>query len=102
MEQFLPFLLLLPLVLLFTRQRKQQRLFAEQQSRIVAGMDVVTTSGLYGTVVAVEEQVVVLQVADGVRVRWARAAIGRILDDPPAGSTPASTSDTRTSKPDGA
>ena len=102
MEQFLPLLLLLPLALLVLRQRKQQRGFAEQQRRVAVGTHVVTTSGLYGTVVAVEDEVVVLQVAAGVRVRWARAAVGRILDTPPGDVPAAPTSLTKpTSAPDG-
>ena len=102
MEQFLPLLLLLPLALLVLRQRKQQRGFAEQQRRVAVGTHVVTTSGLYGTVVAVEDEVVVLQVAAGVEVRWARAAVGRILDTPPGDVQAARTSLTKpTSAPDG-
>lgn len=102
MEQLLPLLLLLPLALIVLRQRKQQRIFADQQRRLAVGMDVVTTSGLYGRVVAVEDDVVQLEVADGVRVRWARLAVGRILDDaPPPSVRKATDGARRTSAPDG-
>jgi preprotein translocase subunit YajC len=39
----------------------------------------VTTSGLYGTVSAVEDDVVVLEVAPGVTNRYAKQAIMRVL-----------------------
>lgn len=80
MELLFPLLLLLPLFLLIMRQRRQQRAFAEQQDRVRVGMQVMTTAGLFGTVVAIEDDVMVLEVADGVRVRWSKLAVGKIVD----------------------
>jgi len=101
----LPLIILLPLLLLILRQRKQQREFAAQQERVAVGQQVMTTAGLYGTVTAVEGDQMVLEIAPGVSVRWAKAAVGRIVaPDPAAPTTPdatsTGTSDTTSDGPD--
>jgi preprotein translocase subunit YajC len=84
----------LPLLLIFMvfqRQRRQQRQLVAAQAGIEPGARVMTTSGLYGTVVSVEENdedTVLLEVAPGVRTTWTRLAIARIVDESPE-STPA-------------
>lgn len=88
-ELLLPLLLLLPLVLITMRTRRQQREMAAMQQQLAPGQEVMTTSGLFGTVIEVRDDAVVLQVADGVRTRWAKPAIARVL---PAG-TPDQTPD---------
>jgi preprotein translocase subunit YajC len=65
------------LILRPSRRRQQQAL--QVQSHLVPGAEVVTTSGLYGTVSAVEDDVVVLEVAPGVTNRYAKQAIMRVL-----------------------
>lgn len=98
MELLFPLLLLLPLLLLIMRQRKQQRAVADQQGRVRPGMTVMTTGGLYGTVFDIEDDVVVLEVDEGVYLRFSRLAIGRIVEDgadqgPGAGTADASEAD---------
>ncbi len=70
---------LLPLLLIawmvFT-QRKRQRQAAELQSSVVVGDEIVTTSGLYGRVTAMDGTSVTLEVSPGVNVRYDRRAIG--------------------------
>ena len=44
-------------------------------------MKVMTTGGLYGTIAALQDQVVTLQIADGVRVRYALSAIQSVVED---------------------
>jgi preprotein translocase subunit YajC len=41
----------------------------------------VTTSGLYGTIAALDEAEATLLVAPGIELRFDRRAIGRVLDD---------------------
>jgi preprotein translocase subunit YajC len=65
------------LILRPARRRQQQS--AQVQSQLVPGVQVVTTAGLYGTVSAVEDDVVVLEVAPGVTNRYAKQAIMRVL-----------------------
>ncbi len=76
-------LYLIPLVvilgLLFYSQRTRRRQVAEElvrAERIGVGTAVMTTSGLYGTVVARNEDGTVrLSIAPGVEVKWALAAL---------------------------
>ncbi len=78
----LPLIVLAPLMLLIFRQRKQQRAYQEQQARVAVGQDIMTTAGLYARVVEIEGEIMVLEVAPGYRVRWAKAAVGTILTAP--------------------
>ncbi len=77
----LPLIILLPLLLLIMRQRKQQREYQSQQDRVAVGQQVMTTAGLYGTVTEIHDDQMVLEIAPGVFVRWAKAAVGRIVTD---------------------
>ncbi len=86
MDLLLPLLLLIPLLLIFTSGRRRQKEAATTQSRLAPGAQVITTAGLYARVVEVEDVAVVLEPAPGVRTRWARGAIARVVDD--AGDVP--------------
>jgi preprotein translocase subunit YajC len=67
--------------LLVLRPQRSRMRRAEQNRREVSiGQRVMTASGMYGTVAAVEDDAVLLEVAPGVTTRWARAAIGRVVD----------------------
>lgn len=74
---------LIPLALLFAvfafGQRKRKQQVAQEMVRIAAigfGDDVMTTSGLYGTVVGRNDDgTVQLAIAPGVEVKWALAAL---------------------------
>ncbi|WP_432484058.1 preprotein translocase subunit YajC [Kineococcus esterisolvens] len=84
------------LVFMFSRTRKQQRAQVEMQSSVGPGAEVMTTSGTYGTVVAVDGDVVVLELAPGVQTRWARRAVARVVTPgvgpvDPAGPIPGAT-----------
>ena len=81
---------LLPLVLLVglfalmyfmvIRPQSQRRKHMQQmQQSITVGSEVLTIGGLYGTVVAMDDDSVTLEVAPGVTNRYARAAIGKVL-----------------------
>lgn len=86
----LPLIILLPLVLLILRQRKQQREFLAQQDRLAVGARIMTTAGLYGTVTRIDDDTMQLEVAPGLTVTWAKAAIGRIVTEPAAAGATAS------------
>jgi preprotein translocase subunit YajC len=85
------FLLVLPM-----RQRNRAMQRAQQlQASLVPGTEVMTTSGLFGTVAFVGDDSVDLEVSPGVTVRWAKAAIAEIktapateADSAPADSEP--------------
>lgn len=63
-------------------QQKQKRDRDAMLGAIKKGDRVVTTSGLYGTVVGLSEHTVTLKVADQVKMEFERSAVGRIV---PAG-----------------
>jgi len=97
---------LLPILLLFVvfyvlMIRPQQRRAREHQALIASvrvGDEVMTTAGIFGTVTALEDTAVSLEIAPGVVVRVARAALGQRLgpepiedDEPPADDEPIET-----------
>jgi preprotein translocase subunit YajC len=65
-------------------ERKNRKAREAMLAGIKKGDKVVTTGGLYGHVAQVQDQVVTLTVADGVRMRFARHAIQSILAEEPA------------------
>jgi preprotein translocase subunit YajC len=68
--------------LMSSRQRKQQAAANEFRNNLVAGDEVMTGSGLFGTVVDVEGDVVTLESTPGQRTRWLRAAIAKKIEPP--------------------
>ncbi|MFC4533448.1 preprotein translocase subunit YajC [Sphaerisporangium dianthi] len=65
--------------LLIRPQRKRQQEQAQMQNNVTPGTRVMTTTGLFATVIAVEDDDVVLEIAPGVETRWVKASIGRVL-----------------------
>jgi preprotein translocase subunit YajC len=73
-------LLALPLLLLaylFWSQRRRQRQVASMQAELQAGDEVMTSTGLYGRIVTMDEKIVRLEIAPDVTVIWDRRAIVR-------------------------
>ncbi len=62
-------------------QQKQRRAHQELMSTLKKGDQIMTTTGIYGTVKRVEETVVVIEIAKGVTIKVARGAIGNIIRD---------------------
>ena len=85
-SQIILLLLLLTSFYFLVLRPQQKRVKAAQQVReqLRPGLRVMTTSGLQATLVAVEDDVAVLEVAPGVQVRWALGAVGTILEPAPA------------------
>lgn len=87
---FLP-LLLMGVVFYFLLIRPQQRRTRAQRellSSVQVGDEIVTTSGMFGTITAIDDEtdVVTLEIAPGTSIRMVRAGVGRIVrdDDEPA------------------
>ncbi|SNR32513.1 preprotein translocase subunit YajC [Blastococcus mobilis] len=103
MEQYFPIIILALLaVMLFVlpaRQRKRMQAQAQaMQDSLTIGTPVMTTSGLHGTVAALGETTVDLEIAPGVVVTFARPAIlevrkplGAVGDDGTDTGTPGAT-----------
>ena len=71
--------------LIIRPQRTRARQAAQLQARLVPGVEIMTTAGMFGRVVEVHDDGVVVEVSPGVLVRFAKAAVGRIVDAEDAG-----------------
>jgi preprotein translocase subunit YajC len=79
------FLLVLPM-----RQRNRALQRAQQlQASLIPGTEVMTTSGLFGTVASIGDDSVDLEISPGVTVRWAKAAIAEVKSPAVAEPDPA-------------
>jgi preprotein translocase subunit YajC len=67
--------------LLVVPMRKRQKAVQTLVENLKKGDRVVTTGGLYGEVAAIDTSVIVLKVADNVKVRVARSAIAGLEGD---------------------
>jgi preprotein translocase subunit YajC len=79
---FLPILILLFVVMWLLVIRPQRKRQAEQQrilESIAPGEEVLTAGGLYGTIRAVDDDEVRLEIAPGVEVRVSRRAVAAVL-----------------------
>ena len=75
-------------ILIVPKQRELKRHNALVASLSV-GDDVMTGSGIYGTIVSIEGDVVALQIAPGVEINLARRAVASKVVVPETESTPA-------------
>ena len=79
-------LLLLAFFLLVVRPQRTRLQQARQvRAALAVGQQVMTTSGLFGTLRGLDdaEDTVLLEVAPGVQVRWAAAAVAKVLEPAP-------------------
>ncbi len=82
---------LVPMLLLFAifyfvlilPERKKQKARQAQIAALKKGDKVMTSSGMYGSIAQIQDDVITLQVADGVRLRFSRQAIQNVLQDEP-------------------
>ncbi|HYL09972.1 MAG TPA: preprotein translocase subunit YajC [Candidatus Acidoferrales bacterium] len=65
-------------VLLILPQQRQQKQIRVMRAALKNGDKVITTGGIYGTIVGLEEDAVQLRIADQVKVKVARAAIASV------------------------
>lgn len=83
--------LLVPMFLGIRRQKREAEKVAAMQEDLKVGDSVITTSGLWGTVVDVDEDTVDLEIAEDVVTTWLRQAIRevRVTDEAEATETTA-------------
>jgi preprotein translocase subunit YajC len=84
----LPLIIVLFAIPLFMGTRKQKRAAAAQQNlqnSLSYGDRVMTTSGLYGTVVSTSDESIDLEIAPGVVTSWLRAAVREKVADSAVG-----------------
>ena len=78
MLQFVPIFLILYL-LLIRPQQQQQKKTKEMLKALKKGDRVVTSGGIIGTVVGIDDSKAVLRIADDVRVEFAKTAVVQVL-----------------------
>lgn len=76
-----PFVLILGAFYLLIIRPARSRARAAQalQQQLSPGLEVMTTSGIFGRVVAVEEDRVAVEISPGTSVQFAKAAVARIV-----------------------
>jgi preprotein translocase subunit YajC len=62
-------------------QRNRQRQVQSMQSQVMPGQQVRTTAGMYATVVSVDDNDVVLEIAPGVQARFLRRAVMDVIPE---------------------
>jgi len=80
--------LMLPMILVFAifyfvmigPERKARKRREAMLAAVKKGDKVLTTGGMFATVAAIADDMVTLQIDDGVRVRFSRSAIQSVLD----------------------
>jgi preprotein translocase subunit YajC len=73
-------------LLMLRPAQRQRRELQIMQSSVGVGDEVMTTSGIFGAVRALDEETVRLEVSDGVEIRVVRAAIGRVVTKAASGT----------------
>jgi preprotein translocase subunit YajC len=97
--QFLPLVVIVAAFYFFLirPQTKRRREQAQMQGAVRPGTRVLTTSGMQGTVVTVDDDGMVLEIAPGVQVRFVKQAVMQVLtddaDEAPAGDGVAAVED---------
>ncbi|MEC3953543.1 preprotein translocase subunit YajC [Nocardia sp. CDC153] len=84
MDLLLPLLLvalLIPMFLGVRRQKREMAKVTDMQDSLKVGDRVVTTSGLFGTVVELDETSVDLEIAEEVVTTWLRASIREVRNE---------------------
>lgn len=81
-ESTMSILLIVGLIVIFyfmliRPQQKRMRQQMELMNNLRTGDDVMTSSGIYGTVTEIEEETVLLEISEDVEVRVAKSAIAR-------------------------
>jgi preprotein translocase subunit YajC len=84
----LPIILLVAIFYLFIirPQGKRRREFLSMQERVVVGSRVMLTSGVFGTVKALDDETMTLEIAPGVDIEVHRNVVAKIIDGTDAGT----------------
>jgi len=82
---FLPILLIFVIfyLLLILPQQKKQKKHTNMINSLKKGDQIVTSSGMYGTIADVKEQKIVLKIADEVKIEIVKSAVATVIDRKP-------------------
>ena len=67
-------------LLIMRPARNRQRKQAEMMSALAPGTQVMTTAGVYGTLVSIDGDDAEIEIAPGVVIRVVKAAIGKVVE----------------------
>ncbi len=82
---FLPLILIMVIfyfLMILPAQRRQKKV-SEMLKSLKTGDKVITSGGIYGTIVGLEDEAVQLRVAEQVKMKVARSAIAGLQAEPP-------------------
>jgi preprotein translocase subunit YajC len=79
---FLPLMFLVLWAIVILPQQRRMRAHRALVSVLKEGDEVMTTSGILGTIAAMDDEVLHLEIAPGIRLRIVRAAIARRMNEP--------------------
>jgi preprotein translocase subunit YajC len=77
----LPLLIVFVYVLFIVPAARRRKRAAAIRREVEPGAEVMLTSGLYGTVVEIDGDIVVIEVAEGVRLRYAKGAVHHVVPE---------------------
>jgi preprotein translocase subunit YajC len=78
--QFVPIFVILYLLLIRPQQQRQKKL-NEMIKALKKGDRVLTTGGIIGTVIGVDNDKAVLRIADDVKVEFAKSSVVQVLEE---------------------
>jgi preprotein translocase subunit YajC len=83
MGAFFPFLLMMGvfIFLIILPQRRKQKEREEMLARLQKGDRVLTTGGIYGNIAGIKENIVVVKVAEGVKLEFSKRAIVQVVKE---------------------
>lgn len=67
-------------LLIMRPARNRQRKQAEMMSALAPGTQVMTTAGIYGTLVSIDDENAEIEIAPGVVIQVVKAAIGKVVE----------------------
>jgi preprotein translocase subunit YajC len=79
---FILLLAAVAMVFMTRSSRKRQKEAMSFRDNLAVGQEVMTGSGYFGTIVAVEDDAITLETTPGNTSRWLRAAIAKTVDPP--------------------
>ena len=82
LANFMPIALMLLIFyfLLYRPQKKAQREREEMLSSLKVGSRVITIGGIYGTIVSLTDEIVILKIAEKVEIEIARGSVNGVAD----------------------
>ena len=86
-------------VLVIRPARRRQQALVSTQSSVEVGSEIMLTSGIFGTVVSLGDETIVLEVASGTRIKVAKEAVMKVVEPGPGSEDASEGSSTGSTEP---